>query len=141
MASITGDGHGVELRTLVRKPGEGRWILSEAVPLKLPPLLDGSQLVHISWSSLGSDLIVVDAAGRVFIFTNGYALGRMQLTRASVVDQEDDLSGVVGMHWLPVFPLHQRVSFFVKISDDCHLCVLSVLAVSICVTQWKRLDI
>ena len=109
IASITSDGRGVNLRCLVRDPEDGKWVLSEPTSLKLPPNHEELQFVHLSWSSMGSDLVIVDAAGRILIYTNGYALGKMQLARPSMMDQHDELGAVVGLHWLLVFPVQQRV--------------------------------
>lgn len=132
VASIAADGSGVDLRTLVRKPGEGEWVLSQAVPLKVPPLHDESHVVHLSWSSLGSELLVVDAAGHVLIYTNLYALGNMQLTKASNADQDDELNAVIGIHWLPVFPVHQRVGDEIPLLRKYANQLSSVLTVSKC---------
>ena len=77
--------------------------------MKIPQAHDDFPFVHISWGHIGTDLAVLDAAGRIFIFTNMYALGRMMMTRVSTIDQEDEMGAVVGMHWLSITPHQQRV--------------------------------
>lgn len=108
VASITPDGRGVNLRAFFRNSSDGKWILGEEIPLKIPQAHDDFPFVHISWGHIGTDLAVLDAAGRIFIFTNMYALGRMMMTRVSTIDQEDEMGAVVGMHWLSIIPHQQR---------------------------------
>ncbi|KAF2088775.1 hypothetical protein K490DRAFT_63988 [Saccharata proteae CBS 121410] len=104
VATITRDGRGVNLRAFQRNPADGKWILGEESPLQIPPVHDEFPLVHVSWGHLGVDLAILDAAGRVLIFTNNFALDRMHMTRDNVMDQEVETGTIVGLHWLPVFP-------------------------------------
>ncbi|KAF2460799.1 mediator complex subunit 16-domain-containing protein [Lineolata rhizophorae] len=113
VASITPNGQGVNLRVFQRSPKDGRWALSDESPLEMPQLQDELQLVHVSWSHLGYDLAVVDSSGRVTIFTfsfSGVLLGKMNMTRTAVMDAEDEMGALVGLHWLPTFPHLQKTA-------------------------------
>lgn len=83
--------------------------MSRPTPLPLPPSQDEYQLQHVAWSYMGNDLAVVDVSGRIMIYLNGITLGKMVMTRTHVHDQDDEMSAVVGLHWLPVFPHAQQV--------------------------------
>ncbi|OCL01533.1 hypothetical protein AOQ84DRAFT_443946 [Glonium stellatum] len=108
VASITPDGRGVNLRPFFRNSSDGKWILGEEIPLKLPQAHEDFPFVHISWGHIGTDLAVLDAAGRIFVFTSIFALGRMVMTRAPAMDQEDEMGAVIGMHWLSIIPHHSK---------------------------------
>lgn len=58
---------------------------------------------------MGNDLTVVDTCGRILIYSTGFALGQMMLVRPANNDPDDELSSLVGLHWLPVFPHTQKV--------------------------------
>lgn len=80
--------------------------------LKIPQLREEFQPVHISWSPLSSDLAVSDVLGRVLIFNLGYAQGKMQIRGSSPLDGEDETGVIVGLRWLPILPIQQRVNIF-----------------------------
>lgn len=106
IASITSNKAAIELRNLRRHPDDGSWALSE--PTVTPPFtttLDGGPLKHLSWSPSGSDLAVIDAAGRVTILGLWATLNKPTLHRPSQVDPADDLHRVVGCYWLNLAPL------------------------------------
>lgn len=73
-------------------------------------------IVHLSWSHLGTDLAILDAAGRLIIFSMVYALDRMSPVRTHLTEDEDEVSVVVGMHWLSILPHEKRVCVFATIS-------------------------
>jgi mediator of RNA polymerase II transcription subunit 16 len=105
IASITPDGAVLEFRNLRCHPENGEWALSE--PTKTPPLtsnLDGGPLKHICWSPTGSELAVIDAAGRVTILSIFSSLNKPTLSRHCQGDPADDLHGVVGCYWLNLAP-------------------------------------
>ena len=105
IASITPDGAVLEFRNLRCNPENGTWALSE--PTKTPPLtsnLDGGPLKHICWSPTGSELAVIDAAGRVTILSIFSSLNKPTLSRHCQGDPADDLHGVVGCYWLNLAP-------------------------------------
>ncbi|OCK74259.1 hypothetical protein K432DRAFT_430130 [Lepidopterella palustris CBS 459.81] len=108
VASITPDGRGVNFRAFFRNASDGKWVLGNEMPLKNLPAHDEFPYVHISWAHIGTDLAVLDSAGRIYIFTNAFVLGRMNLTKTHVVDQEDEMAAVVGMHWLSIIPHQQK---------------------------------
>jgi len=108
VADISPDGHTVNLRVFARDEG-GKWDLEKAVPLDVPRGRDEFQFVHLSWSHLGNDLAVMDAAGRVMVFSCNMALDRMQYVRAELAHPEAEVDGVVGMHWLAIHPYEAKV--------------------------------
>ncbi|KAK8250509.1 mediator complex, subunit Med16 [Phyllosticta capitalensis] len=104
VANITRHGRGVNLRAFQRDSSTGKWVFGDESPLEIPSPHDDYPLVHLSWGHLGVDLTVIDAAGRVLIFTATQAVDRLKLARDNVTDQENEHSAVVGLHWLPVSP-------------------------------------
>ncbi|KAL1644776.1 Mediator of RNA polymerase II transcription subunit 16 [Diplodia intermedia] len=104
VASITRDGRGVNLRAFQRNPVDGKWILGDEAPLHIPSVHEEFPLVHVSWGPLGVDLAVVDAAGRILVYTAAQAADRMKLSREPFSDHESESNALVGLHWLPVAP-------------------------------------
>ncbi|CAG8972316.1 hypothetical protein HYALB_00001718 [Hymenoscyphus albidus] len=102
IATITANGTSVELRNLRCHPENGSWGLSE--PTLIPPpmakTLEGSPLKHLAWSPTGSELAVIDVAGRVTILSIFASLNKPMLHRNCQMDPTDDLSSVVGCFWL-----------------------------------------
>ncbi|KAB2577394.1 Mediator of RNA polymerase II transcription subunit 16 [Lasiodiplodia theobromae] len=116
VASITRDGRGVNLRAFQRNPVDGRWILGDEAPLHIPSVHEEFPLVHVSWGHLGVDLAVVDAAGRILVYTAAQAADRMKLSREPFSDHESESNALVGLHWLPVSP--QQVKYHMIWSGD-----------------------
>ncbi|TVY60790.1 Mediator of RNA polymerase II transcription subunit, partial [Lachnellula suecica] len=105
IAAITSNGAALELRNLRCHPENGNWGLSE--PTTTPPFtttLDGGPLKHLSWSPTGSELAVIDSAGRVTILSLFSSLNKPTLHRPCQTDPTDDLYGVVGCYWLNLAP-------------------------------------
>ncbi|KAL2067489.1 hypothetical protein VTL71DRAFT_1914 [Oculimacula yallundae] len=101
IASVSSNGTALELRHLRCSTEDGTWALSEpTITPNFSSALDGGPLKHISWSPTGSDLAVIDAAGRVTILAIFSALNKPGLSRACQNDPVDDLHGVVGCYWL-----------------------------------------
>jgi mediator of RNA polymerase II transcription subunit 16, fungi type len=75
---------------------------------QIPSNLDGGPLQHLCWSPNGSDLAVIDSAGRVSILAIHNALNKPNLIRSAQIDPAEDLHAVVGTFWLNVYPLQQR---------------------------------
>lgn len=73
VAYITPDGHSVKLRVFSRNTATGKWDLGKDALVDLPRQNE-FKYVHISWSHLGNDLAVFDAAGHVSILTRRDAL-------------------------------------------------------------------
>lgn len=116
MASITRDGRGVNLRAFQRNPTDGKWVLGDEAPLQIPSVHEEFPLVHVSWGHLGVDLAVVDAAGRILVYTAAQAADRMKLSREPFSDHESESNALVGLHWLPVAPQQVKVSAQFRIS-------------------------
>ncbi|RDW88854.1 hypothetical protein BP6252_00886 [Coleophoma cylindrospora] len=105
IASIHPNGTQLELRNLRCHPEDGTWALSE--PSETPPLtsdLEGGPLKHLSWSPSGSELAVIDAAGRITILGLASTINKPTLSRNAGVDVADDLHAVVGCYWLNLPP-------------------------------------
>ncbi|KAF2471912.1 uncharacterized protein BDR25DRAFT_302755 [Lindgomyces ingoldianus] len=108
VAYIAPDGYGVNLRVFARDPSTGKWDLGKDTPLEMPHTQEDFQFVHLSWSHLGNDLVVMNAAGHVMIFSMAMAIDRMAYMRAEVSQSEAEIDGVVGMHWLAILPYEQK---------------------------------
>lgn len=101
IASIIANGSALEVRNLRCHPETGIWALSE--PLVTPGFshaMDGGPLKHLSWGPNGSDIAVIDAAGRVAILSVFSTLNKPTLSRLGQGDPSDDLHAVVGSYWL-----------------------------------------
>ncbi|PQE11142.1 RNA polymerase ii mediator complex subunit sin4 protein [Rutstroemia sp. NJR-2017a BVV2] len=110
IASINSAGTGLELRNLRCHPRDGSWDLSEpTVTPQLATNLDGGPLKHLSWSPTGSELAVVDSAGRVTILQIFSSLNKPTLARPCLTDSADDLHAVVGSFWLNLGPVQNRM--------------------------------
>lgn len=112
IASIAPNGSSLELRNLRCDPADGTWALSEpTVVANFPLAIDGGQVKHLAWSPTGSDLAVIDTAGRVTIVSIFASLNKASLNRDSRADTADDLHGVVGCYWLNVaaYPANRPV--------------------------------
>jgi mediator of RNA polymerase II transcription subunit 16 len=95
----------LELRNLRCHPENGKWGLSEPSPTNpLTANLDGGPLKHLCWSASGSELAVIDTAGRVNILSLFSSLNKPTLHRHCQMDPIDELCGVVGCHWLTPAP-------------------------------------
>jgi mediator of RNA polymerase II transcription subunit 16 len=112
VAYISPDGYTVNLKVFSRDTETGKWDLRKDVPLEVPQGREQFPFVHLSWSHLGNDLAVMDAAGRVMIFSSVMALDRLHFIRAESAHPEAEADGVVGMHWLAIHPHEAKVSTF-----------------------------
>jgi hypothetical protein len=115
IASITPGGASLELRNLRCSARDGSWGLRE--PTLTPPLgnMEGGPLKHLSWSPTGSELAVIDAAGRVTILTIFSSLNKPTLARHPQTDPTDDLHAVVGCYWLNLAPYPQGRPVFLML--------------------------
>ncbi|KAI9801030.1 MAG: hypothetical protein M1825_003565 [Sarcosagium campestre] len=101
VAHITTDGQGFGVRSLLCNSETGKWSLSDDYPVPRAQMAhEGHQIVHLSWHHSGSELAVIDALGGISIYTMVIAMNRLTASRLPIADQEDDLSGVVGMAWM-----------------------------------------
>jgi mediator of RNA polymerase II transcription subunit 16 len=69
--------------------------------------MDGGPLKHLCWGPTGSELAVIDAAGRVTILSLFSSLNKPTLFRHAQMDPADDLHAVVGCYWLNLAPFPQ----------------------------------
>lgn len=109
IASITSNGHGLEFRNLRCHPENGTWGLSK--PTTIPQLLnnlDGGPLKHLSWSPTGTELAVIDSAGRVTLLQIFASLNKPMGYRPCGPEAPDDLHAVVGCFWLNLAHLPNR---------------------------------
>lgn len=105
VAAIASNGAALELRNLRVNPENGSWALSEpTVTPNFSSAMDGGPLKHLSWSPTGSDLAVIDAAGRITILAIFSSVNKPSLSRACQPDPADDLHGIVGCYWLNIAP-------------------------------------
>jgi len=89
------------------------------VTLDIPQGHEHFPFVHLSWSHLGNDLVVVDTVGRVLNFSCAMALDRMPHIKTELAHPEAEADGVVGLHWLAIYPYEQKVAFLHIVSDIC----------------------
>jgi mediator of RNA polymerase II transcription subunit 16 len=100
----------VNLRVFSRESSTEKWDLGADVQLDVPHHNDEFPLVHLSWSHLGNDLAVVNAAGHVMIFSCAMVLDRMNFTRTELSQSDNEIDAVVGMHWLAIYPYEHKVN-------------------------------
>ena len=101
LAYISQDGLRINVRHLLCRPSDGKWVLSEDNQSYSVADSPGNQLlVHLEWSETGGDLAVVDAAGRVSVFSISTALNNIALHCQASLYLADDGAQVVGMLWL-----------------------------------------
>ncbi|KAI1077092.1 RNA polymerase II mediator complex subunit Sin4 [Whalleya microplaca] len=104
IASITPDGHSLQLRYLRASAKDATWSLSEPNTIAPWPNLPGGPIVHLIWGPAASELAIIDAVGRVLILNFNSNLNRPSLTRRWESDPQDDLHAVVGTYWLQTPP-------------------------------------
>ncbi|CAI6250617.1 unnamed protein product [Periconia digitata] len=108
VAYITPDCYSVHLRVFSRDPSTGKWDLAKATPIDVPHGQDEFPFVHVSWSNLGNDLAIINAAGHVMIFSCVMALDRMSYMRSELTHHDAEKDLVIGMHWLAIVPHEQQ---------------------------------
>ena len=112
MAYITPDGAAVHLKVFSRDIETGKWSLGKDVALEIPEGREHFPFVHLSWSHLGNDIAVVDAAGHVLNFSCAMALDRMPYIKSELAHPEAEADSVVGLYWLAIYPYEQKVGCF-----------------------------
>ena len=97
IARIAEDGVHLDFHHLVFDDNIFSWKLGP----KRTENLDLGELVSLAWSPSGSDLAVVDFKGRVSIFRpSSLTSNRFTQFRSGNLDETDDLSQAIGLHWL-----------------------------------------
>ena len=93
----------MNLRHLECRPSDGKWVLSDDIPLHPVAEAHGGQpLVHLCWNEIGSELAVVDTSGRVSIYNIAISLNSLAGQRQAAFDPVDDTAQIVGMMWLNI---------------------------------------
>jgi len=120
---VDSDCHGVHVYNYLRDAQTGAWNLSKPIPI--PPGTDSlslNEIVHVAWNSNGNALSVVDSCGRILIYTTASVQGDLSLVRQNLMDQDDNMHALVGLHWLPVYPDEEKVNLvgFLKIFCCAH---------------------
>jgi mediator of RNA polymerase II transcription subunit 16 len=95
---------------MVRESKTGAWTVSKESrhPIQAP---EGRRIKHIQFNGVGIDLAVVDSTGHLHIQTLTGALGKMVPANADLArdSTQHELNGVVGLHWLALYPAEFRV--------------------------------
>ncbi|KAM0564218.1 hypothetical protein ACHAPJ_000428 [Fusarium lateritium] len=113
IAYITPDGQSVELRYLRRSPDNGSWDLSDPTICPFVKGIPAIPIVHLVWAGTSSpDLAVIDAVGRVTIFSFSISLNHPFVQRKWDADPTDDVHTIVGTYWLNVAPSNQQKSSY-----------------------------
>jgi mediator of RNA polymerase II transcription subunit 16, fungi type len=116
IAQISDDGSKITFRVMIRDQKSGDWNLSSPTKAVIHAP-EGTEFVHLQFNGQGVDLAAADNLGGVHIYVMMGVLGRMQLSPAdgSVNEgQRSELDAVVGLHWLPMFPLEFKVGSFAE---------------------------
>ena len=104
MAYITEDLKQIRLASLRCRRQDAKWDVNDySDPLLKSNIINAyknSELVHLSWSPSGSELLVSDVHGRIAICTVVVAINRLFVAK-TIGDQDDNLNALVGMIWLP----------------------------------------
>ena len=90
----------------------GSWELTDESkhPILAP---EDATFEHLEFSGIGIDLAIVDSRGVVHLHTLVGALGKMRDMTSNIPSADSmgsDLDAVVGMHWLPLYPMEFKVS-------------------------------
>jgi len=117
LAQLVSDGRRISLRTVARNQLTGEWALTDESQYAVNAPEDVT-FTHIEWSNSGLDLVILDLFGRIYIHSIGYAVGRLHAQPTSFSNPGDDLGAVVGTHFLPIYPMHQRTAYIPAITRN-----------------------
>jgi hypothetical protein len=112
VARISPDGLKVTFCVCVENPKTGAWVPGKESPHPIHAP-DGSRFVHVQFSPIGHDLVVVDEVGSTHMFLGPTGLGRMHVSNSDFGFDRTGRSSndaVAGLHWLPVWPTEFKVS-------------------------------
>ena len=100
IANIVQDGQGIDVHGLKFDSHRREHVLTAPTRLELLEISPTAPVQHVSWSSSGLDLVVVDSAGRITIYTTLVALNRL-IVRGNFDTREPDIYGeVIELKWL-----------------------------------------
>ena len=104
LACINEDSKNIKIRCL-KFHRDGNWDFSEYTDSTLMDklLYPDPDCVHVSWSPLGSDLLIVDSCGRIAVGFMLYALNRIMVPKILNHDSDGNLNTVVAIKWLNQF--------------------------------------
>ncbi|KZF26413.1 hypothetical protein L228DRAFT_257858 [Xylona heveae TC161] len=103
IAYVTRDGQRVAIRNLRCSPRDGSWGLSHVSYIQsLPSVPEGQQVAHLSFNPPGTELAIVDVAGRITFANLVITVNRTSVVHSGLIDQVDDLGAIVGLSWLNV---------------------------------------
>lgn len=111
IARISPDGRKISFSVFIQDAKTGAWAPGKesSFPILAP---DASRFVHLHFSGIGSELAAVDDVGLVHIYVSQTGLGRMAPCAMEVNHDRQgrgELDAVVGLHWLPLWPVEFRV--------------------------------
>jgi hypothetical protein len=102
VAYISSDSSEVRFRCLKFQSKVAKWDLSKDYSIVQRPATDENHaFVHLEWSQTGIDLAVVDAVGKVSVFTpSTTAINHSTAAPIATIDHYSELDRAVGMSWL-----------------------------------------
>jgi mediator of RNA polymerase II transcription subunit 16, fungi type len=102
VASTVPGGLSVNLRHLHYSAAERKWDLSKEYLVDLSANGDNQHpILQLEWSQSGSDLALVDAAGRItIVHAYSMALNEAAVVRLATLDREDELGQILSIYWL-----------------------------------------
>ena len=125
VAQIAQDGINIDIHCLIFDVKTLSWVLSER-RTEAPEL---GELSSLAWSPTGSDLAILDITGRLSILRpQPGTSNRFAKVRSGLLDETDELSQVVGMHWLsqdtsgPERPVSSCPSVKYSAASACSVC-------------------
>ena len=99
IASVTNNSE-VQIQAFYYDSTARDYVLSQPKRLDFPKSPPRQPIQHLSWNKNGSDLVAVDVAGNILIFSLLVAINRLKFTRSFASDETSFLGQVVGMEWL-----------------------------------------
>ena len=99
VANITSQGHSVTLQVCVRDAPHRAPTLSQPVSLDVGSHFEDDVIVHLCWSSSGTELAIVGASGRVAAYKTGSTVDQMELIATYVHAAQEEQNAVVAIEW------------------------------------------
>lgn len=124
VAKISEDGVKISLHSSLHNRKTGTYELSRQSKHSIDAP-EGRHFVHIQFSGIGTEIAAIDGHGGLHVYSIAGAIGRMPpslLDPATANNEKSDLDMVVGMHWLPLWPMEFKVSLRLHSSVTNHTC-------------------